>query len=183
MTATGKRTTKSNNGVGRREAATVVWHREGKPITRRYFLGFMANDCTKGIARAERLSTDEFRKLLADNGVKDPENTTWQLTLPNGVTVGALHKGDKKLPTAKKVADTAYTKKNPPGERKARTAAPVAKAAVKKSPRKATSKAQAKKRTAPAAKKATGKGARQVTPIPKKSPAKKRTAAKRAVSL
>lgn len=102
----------------------------------------------------KRLGVSAFRDVLKGLGVSDPEHTTWQVELPNGVTVGAVAPGDQAPPAPVKKAVAAK--------------APVKKAPAKKAtPAKRTpAKTAAKKAPAKKATKTTG---RQVTPRPKGS--------------
>lgn len=175
----------TTTGTGR-AAATVTYCRGGKPINRsRYFLGFMANDTTKHIGGddVKRLTTAGFRDMLASVKILDPENTTWQVELPNGEIVGAFVKGDK-LP---KAIDLAGYKPKPGDMVRGGTArkpkAATAPKAATKSPARAVDKATAKKaaatKRAPAKKTAVAKKVTTNFKTPKKAAAKKTVAAAR----
>lgn len=108
---------------------------------------------------APRVSTDRLIALLVEKGVTDPRGTSWDVKLPNGITLSSRVDGDTK---AVKVIDrpkaAPAAKKSTP----AKKAAP-AKAAAKKT---TTSRRSTPAKKAPAAKK-TSK--RDVTPRLKES--------------
>lgn len=110
----------------------VEYTRNGKhPIrTRPWTLGYVAAQCTAGIKTGvDRLSTAQLVDELKKLGVKDPHAPGWEVTLPNGVTLGAVEPGTA-LPEPKAAAGLARrpaakaVKQTP----KARAAKAVAKA-------------------------------------------------------
>lgn len=101
---------------------------------------------------APRVSTDRLIALLAEKGVADPRGSSWDVKLPNGITLSSRVDGDTK---AVKVIDR--PKAAPVKKTTAKKAAP-AKAAAKKTTSRARRSTPAKK--APA----TKKSGRDVTP-------------------
>lgn len=131
------------SGGPARVAPTVRYTRNGEPVTDSVNkLSTIAYHFTRGIAskQSKRLSAADFRKLLTKLGVTDPEHTTWQVELPNGVVIGAVAPGDKApaAPKAKPAAKVAPVKKAAPAKRPA-AKKPAAKRTA--TPRKRTTKA------------------------------------------
>lgn len=77
---------------GRGPKATVTFTKDGKAVgTSQQRLSSMAYWYTKGIdGDSPRVSVARFREVLAELGVTDPETTTWAVTLPNGIKIGAV---------------------------------------------------------------------------------------------
>lgn len=76
---------------GRGPKATVTFTKDGKAVgTSQQRLSSMAYWYTKGIdGDTPRVSVARFREVLAELGVTEPETTTWAVTLPNGIKIGA----------------------------------------------------------------------------------------------
>lgn len=95
-TATGR-----GGSVPRVARPAMTFLRDGKamsPASNKF--SCLAYQCTKGVdGDRPRISTDELRTILAGLGVDDPAATEWEVTLSNGVTIGA-----KFTPTQKRAA-------------------------------------------------------------------------------
>jgi hypothetical protein len=86
-----KRAKSSNPQVTPVRKAGHRFFRRGNPFTdRENKLSNIAWQATKGLGEnGGRLDTVQLTQLLADNGITDPYNTEWALTLANGVTIEA----------------------------------------------------------------------------------------------
>ena len=76
----------------------ATYTRNGKPLSASHdSLSYMAYSCTRKILSedSERMGVKEFKELLAKSGIGDPEHSTWEITLSNGVRVGALMPDDQ----------------------------------------------------------------------------------------
>jgi len=141
-----KATTTRKRATGpKRIPATVRWTHNGEPVTDSmnklstiayFFSGKIGGDDVK------RLGAAEFRKVLADLGVADPEHTTFDVVLPNGKRVGATVVGEKPAPAAKATAKPAAAKpaakKATPAKKATRQVTPRPKAAAKRTTRRST---------------------------------------------
>lgn len=80
------------------KSGDVVFTRDGKPVirTRTFTLGYMACECTAKIGGddVKAIKTSELVALLKTLGVEDPYAAPWEVTLPNGVKVGAVSKDE-----------------------------------------------------------------------------------------
>ena len=105
------------------------YHQNGKPITNPSVnsLSGIAYFYTKGIDGKDRITTERLVEVLADLGVADPRNTSFEVTLPNGRVIKA---------EAGAIEGTTRT----PGKAKGTT--------TKAPPTKAEKEARAKKRAA-----------------------------------
>lgn len=155
------------------KAATGVrYTRNGEPVRDSMNrLSTLAYFITAGIAgpKSPRVGAAEFRAVLSQLGVEDPEGTTWDVVLPNGQRVGATQPGDKPAPAAK-----AAPAKKQPAKRASVMKAP-AKRATPKATTSATTAARKSQAAARAKVGAAGKAKLPVrtkarpdgTPIPK----------------
>lgn len=134
-------TSKSKAATARQTVIYTINGERTDQRKRRYTLGYVAAEHTAGIGgdKVRSISTADLRKILAGHGVDAPETTAgWKVTLPNGVTLGAIDPTGK---SAKSTVDVVL----PVGSTKA------AKAPAKRGAKPV--KAQARK--APTAKKST----------------------------
>lgn len=70
--------------------AALVFTRDGNPLPDGRGVSYQAWSCTKGIGGdVARISTGDLLAILAEQGVTDPNAGPWEVTLPNGVTIGA----------------------------------------------------------------------------------------------
>lgn len=148
-----KRQRRSRSGGSTRVAPSVRWTHNGEPVTDSMNkLSTMAYFFTKDLGGkgSKRIGAADFRKVLAKLGVEDPEHTTFEVTLPNGITVGAVHNGTGPATRADKPTKRTPAKATPAKSTTKRTTAKAA-PAKKSTTKKAAPAKRATKRTSAAA--------------------------------
>lgn len=132
------------------------WYHDGKPMPdSQNKLSSVAWYYTKGVGHADspRLSSGEFKALLAKSGIADP-GAEFTLKLSNGITISTMILAATarpvpiEIPAAAPAATTKAARKTPAPKSPAKTAAAPAKRQVtplpKSTPKKATPKPAAK---------------------------------------
>lgn len=88
------KTTKAKTGSGKPRGTTVQFVHDGKPMAgSQNKLSSVAWYHTKGVLSegSPRMSCDQLRNLLVDEGIADPANAAgWTVTLPNGVVLSTV---------------------------------------------------------------------------------------------
>jgi hypothetical protein len=98
---------------------TVQFVVDGKPVgaTQNRLSSISRVTATKD---APRWPAEQFRAWLAEQGVADPNHTTWEVTLPNGRTIAAVAKGSaaarRKASSKKAPAKKAAAPRKPAAE-------------------------------------------------------------------
>lgn len=193
-----KATTKKNNGGTIQRGATVQFCVNGEAMPEgNNHLARIAIQYTRGCGKnGDKLGAAELIALLEKDGIKDPRNTTWKFTLPNGVELSAVKMGSVKpsgkMPSRKIASMSTATKATAASKSTAKKSTATKSTAKKSTAKKSTATVTkvprstptketpgAKKRRLEAEAKANGKSV-DVTPIPKKGTAKKAVAASKA---
>lgn len=165
MTST-KATTTARGGGGTRtpKAVDVHFTHDGKLVAAtQNKLSSVAWFYTKGLGKGGgRLKVGELVALLKTLGVDEPHKAGWSVKLSNGVTLGAVKKGETPTPIAKPptVSKRAAAGKRVGDAIKAKRVAKAKTAA--KTPAKKSTKATPKKQTAKARKAAEAKSAKGI---------------------